>query len=652
MSLSLFGGDRGNGLPAEESDIAESSPAESQLGDSDADAISGVQLPQGAHKTAEQIDADINTSDSEYVDEDSDAEDVDDRPNRYSGPASTWRQWTANERQLAASLDQLRAGDLSVHLYNAHALKRRFRSAHQSTPVAQWQRKENWTDPANREEWIPPKSWTAWPLEPDLVPRPEERFAPPLEEDGEYVIKQDRDWKPSGDMEDLLMGIMLRTAKRQWEARDWAGDETSMPDKEQLKSESPARGRRSKSASTRRSSEAGARSRRSSSRASTAQASTAASESAGQTNGSDDEDISDNAEEPESPALLPVVMADDERASRILKPTVRSLLTKLDGLLMGLYHVRGNHLDVDSDTTASAAQTDAEDASSADSEAPTCSQGKDGLHKIVDPGHTALNLLVQESVGFQQRDSQGKNRKTSKQSSNIAGRPSDSTQQPSKPTKTNSQGASAKETPSSRSRSPTRRRRKRSRSAVSDASSSATEEWRAPMDWSEVLGTASLTGWDTAVIDRAAKRCADLFGEGISFRTLIEGEGSSTGAETTHYLPGMISAVDRASGVHAGVATVQNTGSGLDLENLVCPHPTCPRHTEAFPLQRRLAEHIRRVHKYDPYAEGSAIGDMYGGVHVDGFLQPIHARQGWRGKDTGARKKNKAKATPEVHEIE
>lgn len=49
------------------------------------------------------------------------------RPNRWTGDASTYRSYIEQERGLGASLDQLRSENLSAHLYNAHALKRRAR---------------------------------------------------------------------------------------------------------------------------------------------------------------------------------------------------------------------------------------------------------------------------------------------------------------------------------------------------------------------------------------------------------------------------------------------------------------------------------------------------------------------------------------------
>lgn len=58
------------------------------------------------------------------------------RSNRWAGASSTWQSLTAQERGLAASLDQIRDGDLSLHLYNAHALKNSRRELAQNPKVA------------------------------------------------------------------------------------------------------------------------------------------------------------------------------------------------------------------------------------------------------------------------------------------------------------------------------------------------------------------------------------------------------------------------------------------------------------------------------------------------------------------------------------
>lgn len=66
-------------------------------------------------------------SDEDYEDEDEDEGEDEDlsesRPNRWTGPPSTWRAFTEQDRLTYDALTRLRAGDLSMHLYNAFALK-------------------------------------------------------------------------------------------------------------------------------------------------------------------------------------------------------------------------------------------------------------------------------------------------------------------------------------------------------------------------------------------------------------------------------------------------------------------------------------------------------------------------------------------------
>lgn len=49
------------------------------------------------------------------------------RPNRWTGPKSTWRTLTEEERLLWQSMKRLEDQDLAIHLYNTFALKKRGR---------------------------------------------------------------------------------------------------------------------------------------------------------------------------------------------------------------------------------------------------------------------------------------------------------------------------------------------------------------------------------------------------------------------------------------------------------------------------------------------------------------------------------------------
>ncbi|KAL8742506.1 MAG: hypothetical protein Q9190_005012, partial [Brigantiaea leucoxantha] len=90
--------------------------------------------------------------------------------NLYHRHPSTWRSRTAAERDIAGSLDQLRAKDLSIHLFNVYKLKRR---EHDTNLQAKASCPEDETA-SKRPLWMPPKHWTAWPMRPSIVPRESE----------------------------------------------------------------------------------------------------------------------------------------------------------------------------------------------------------------------------------------------------------------------------------------------------------------------------------------------------------------------------------------------------------------------------------------------------------------------------------------------
>lgn len=66
-----------------------------------------------------------NDSD-EYLPDSDDSNGSDERPNRWSGPPSTWQQLNSAEIDTLTALNEIRNQDLSVHLYNAFALKHRY----------------------------------------------------------------------------------------------------------------------------------------------------------------------------------------------------------------------------------------------------------------------------------------------------------------------------------------------------------------------------------------------------------------------------------------------------------------------------------------------------------------------------------------------
>ncbi|EDP50196.1 hypothetical protein KXW98_004645 [Aspergillus fumigatus] len=236
------------------------------------------------------------------------------RPNRFRGPESTWRKLTFEDRQNAQALEELRARDLAAHLYNAFALRVRAREIARQALESDKQLDET-------EAFVPPKRWTAWPVPATEVPRPGEHLRRQI--DDEWTLRMPPDPRPSAELEESIIAIMLKTAKDRFQARDWT-----------TKGVGPNQKQRARSMS----------------------------QTNDETTGIESEwecdiDTTDAME------LRPVVQADDDKSRRQLRPLTRNILTRFDQLLMGLHHARKGGMTGD-DSSASEWQSDTESAAS------------------------------------------------------------------------------------------------------------------------------------------------------------------------------------------------------------------------------------------------------------------------------------------------
>jgi hypothetical protein len=179
-----------------------------------------------------------------------------------------------------------------------------------------------------------------------------------------------------------------------------------------------------------------------------------------------------------------------------------------------------------------------------------------------------------------------------------------------------------------------------------------------PRDWSEVLGAAALVGFPSEVIARATQRCANLFGESMSMRSMVEMPFSKeSGDGLTHYQPQAIpdfrdeeviesSESDDLDGSSSELNSEKmhkarskrpiKLGQALLRQTCFCPLPDCPRKTRGFIGIGKLKKHLQRGHQIakDELDEYMLPSDeeMDGAVHVDGFLKPLKQRGGPRGK--------------------
>ncbi|KAI4217453.1 MAG: hypothetical protein LQ351_000048 [Letrouitia transgressa] len=561
-----------------------------------------------------------------------------------SRPPSTWRTLTAEDRRIAASLDHLRAKDLSVHLYNAFKLKR---PALSRGWEADAHNPRNDRKP-NQPHWVPPKHWTAWPMHPKIVPREDMDVHLQWEGSGS--------WRSSGPsarfrdseaiLQEILMGTILKKAKGQFMARKLKQRELSPQQgareaqQEQLTSEGERSGGKSKS----------------NFRIAIV---------------SDDESNSSDLE--------PVVMADDEKAEHIMLPTVRHMLVKFDEFLINLHHLRASYAMYETRKSSKgkkrahgsclpprmkkwASQTsattdecskDASDESelpmkltSAPSTAPFSKSkprrkrqndaealtSEVESHNYNGPDPKSFTCFSASTSSERRRLLKRKKRSKASTSSNPTSddEPDADGDQPS--------------FSSTGSTSPVRRCRKRtqtSRASFSPpihpfnatTSISTSSLYRIKLrkslalrNWSEVLGAASLTAFPAPVIDRAATRCANLFGEALSFRIIEEGRADKE--RNRHYLPNDPNAqgLGVLNCVESGSTNTANFGDGKDDDELS--------------VDSERGEKLEEERQ----SEGMSADEIFGGVHVDGFMQPIKRQESWdqkAEKDEGGKKERR-----------
>lgn len=436
------------------------------------------------------------------------------RPNKYHGPPSTWRTWTAAERELAASLDQIQARDLSIHLYNAFALKKRagVRLSGKRRNLSKTRDDGSETGDA---DWVPPKVWTAWPMRADEVPR--EEASKKWEDDNPFPRPlPGRPPRPSDLLGELLVARVLQKAKERFEARDWEPDESQSQTEQSVDMASDALNLETRKKSRERT---WTRSRYST-------GSIIDTISMGEIIGT----VNPEKE------LKPVIIADDELATKILQPSIRHILSNLDALLLGLHRARASY----------------------------------ARPKRKRPGNQNPHSTTDDDARKRKAARPPTKSPRNAPSQNDSNNNTDTDIDPPNP-------PSSSSPPSNPPTSRTRRRKPSYKSTF------------APLDWSSVLGIASLTGWDAAIVQSAAERCASLFGEGMAFRRF--------------------DAAERAPGEGGILSLVTGKGAG----------------------------------EVERGEDGEGDGDgreMYGGVHVDGYLQPVEGKRWW-----GKRHKQRAGAS-------
>lgn len=498
------------------------------------------------------------------------------RPNRFFGAPATWKSWTQTERDLARGIDRARATDLSLHLCGAFALRRELAGDTRrgrgslgkgnvkgkgkakdidgdSDQSPDYEGDDDPKDPAPVPigSYSLPKIWTAWPMPACQVPRDE--LLPRLGAEGEY--RANPDTRPSAALEECLIATATRLARERWNQRDWQeGHDTDM-EKDEIGDEEM---------------EGKVPLHRGDDQVSKGDGRDDAVDEDGQevSNLEDDEDDGDTEEqdtaqeeqdqeeedpdypmftsqpyaspsssrsssnseagtssrvkdEPTSspshslsslPSTLantrPVPLADDTQGRELFLPSARHILTKLDDLLLALHKARAAYAGKPTGKPRgrSVSQSLSANASASVSRTREGTQTR-GRGRIRSRGRpSSPRGASSRNDDADGEDDDYDDAQSSPQSRSHSHHRTSST----------NTGTSMPSTPQ---RMPIQYNLQKRKRPIH-----RTEKLHL-RDWSDVVGTAALAGWDPAVIQRASERCARLFGENMLFRTFFEGNG-------------------------------------------------------------------------------------------------------------------------------
>ncbi|KAF5669292.1 hypothetical protein FHETE_5050 [Fusarium heterosporum] len=580
------------------------------------------------------------------------------RPNRWTGPKSTWRTLTEEDRLLWQSMKQIQDQDLAVHLYNAFTLKRR------SQNTASAQDLVVTTENGQEGVWAPPKSWTAWPLKHKHVPK-QRLINEQHDEDDRFTFRRKEETLPSTELEEEISATILRTAKRRFRRRKSKMAKPSIEDSTPLHSESG-------------NNTPDVLSRESSAKPETEEESD---------NMAVNEEKTKERSRQTPKTYEPMESTNDEASYALLRPATRHILSQLDDTLRilrnsriaGMNYLSDSSTEDESDNQSQSGRKKPRgrprkilhevDASA--SVSPAGQTGRRGRPRKVhipregESNEEMLQRIAREShrkIPTTEEDRDAAFEEWIRKGDEIIER-----ERSQSLMRAASQGAETEE----ESVSGTNVDRKLARQGL--------------RDWSDVLGAAAIAGFSGDVIARTARRCADLFGEGMLVRTLNEVPASNNrGTTSVEYRPEQIQlsysdseADDESDGaadlIQRRVASRQaslayssrspdsirsssrrstrspappstgrsprsrsNSAGGI----VFCPIPSCDRAAQGFARKQNLRRHMELIHQGQA-EELDSDEEMVGGVHVDGFLKPIVPGRGWRGEDTMQRKRKR-----------
>ncbi|KAL2402934.1 hypothetical protein ABEF93_006122 [Exophiala dermatitidis] len=522
------------------------------------------------------------------------------RPNRYFGPASTWRSWTEQERTVALSLDRVRSQDLSVHLFNAFWLKRKAGEVERTPKRRKLSSKGkeratgsfevSATDDGGLTSGVDeqpriggqqrstlPRSWTAWPLPPDQVPRDE--LLPRVDAPGAWRATATAvDMRPSADLEGWLIAIAQKMARERWSSREWEDEDAKNAVRGHGTSGQQGTDSEVESASDAEESEEAESGSDIDDEEQHDPGIPLFSSQAVSPLGSDEDEVEEEAgkdsirtldENDDKDHRRPVPLADDEKARQYFLPSARHILSGLDRLLFGLHNARRAY-----------------------AQKP---QGKPRGRRLTSSRSRSRSRIFQD-----------------------------------RPTTTDEEEEEDEDEDEDEERRGRRSRRSSSASSVVSSTSrfrtrprTRTDRFN-PRDWSDVVGMAALTGWDASIVERASERCARLFGENMLFRTFHEGGEAKDESNTSTTVKGRHQSQSYFTEFLAMETTSGDSSAEADAENQVATTSTSVVFRTSGPCDacRLSKSSCQPVHRHLQH------GDLQQGLGGErGRLQPCQKCQ-------------------------
>lgn len=446
---------------------------------------------------------------------------------------------------------------------------------------------------------VPPRSWTAWPLRSQDVPREGDEEKEDEADNQDYVYKR-RSSNSGGAgevMEEVLIAEALKVAKIRFRQR--VAEMGVNGDLEEFKELGEAD---EEIAFTQDGSEA------------SRDPSPAASVHLGdRENASASPPVVKNKSKKISKLnaeMMPVVSTDDDRSRELLRPSIRHTLSKLDDMLLALHHARSTCLEVarlhgESEDDEQFGKGEEESSAKRPVGRPRkyAASARDlGSLKHAIPA-APEPLLTSKKPG-RGRPKKEYPRLEGETDEDFLIRVAKMRKKPL-PVFTQASSQRSKNGTSSRLRSPTMRKK------PEEALVESRNKKLGVRDWSEVLASAALVGFDPNVLKRTAQRCADMFGESLTLNTIVEAPFGEDSDILATYKPEAIPNFDpnlplRYEDSSSDEADTKRQASSQPpptrppkIDSLVCSEPNCARQGAPFRDLYVLVRHLKEVHNID-----------------------------------------------------